>query len=315
MKSMRLVMALALAGPLAFASFAGAAEDKSVEVIVAARSAMGGQKLEAVKTISATGEYRRMMGEREINGEATIEIIAPDKIKRTEEMGIQGGPTFSRTVALDGADYWEDTTNRGGGFMRFGGPGGPGGPGGGQGPSEADRERFRQMAQRRLQGELQRYLIVWLMRTDAPITYVGEAEAEDGKADVVEVKPEGGTPLRVFFDQTSHLPLMLTYEGAQPRMMMFRQGGGPGGAPGANAPGGNAPAPPDPEEMRRRMAEPPKVVTFEVRFSDFKNVNGVVLPHQMSQSVEGKPTEEWTISQFKVNPNLKPESFAKKSKS
>ena len=117
-------------------------------------------------------------------------------------MGIQGGPTFSRTVALDGADYWEDTTNRGGGFMRFGGPGGPGGPGGGQGPSEADRERFRQMAQRRLQGELQRYLLVWLMRTDAPITYVGEAEAEDGKADVVEVKPEGGTPLRVFFDQT-----------------------------------------------------------------------------------------------------------------
>ena len=214
-------------------------------------------------------------------------------------MGIQGGPTFSRTVALDGADYWEDTTNRGGGFMRFGGPGGPGGPGGGQGPSEADRERFRQMAQRRLQGELQRYLLVWLMRTDAPMTYGGEAEAEDGKADVVEVKPEGGTPMRVFFDQKSHLPLMLTYEGAQPRMMMFRQGRGPGGAPGGNAPGGNAPAPPDPEEMRRRMAEPPKMVTFEVRFSDFKNVNGVDLAapdvaerrRQADRGVDGQPVQ------------------------
>ena len=102
--------------------------------------------------------------------------------------------------------------------MRFGGPGGPGGPGG-QGPSEADRERFRQMAQRRLQGELQRYLLVWLMRTDAQMTYGGEAEAEDGKADVIEVKTEGGTPMRVFFDQKTHLPLMLTYEGPQPRMM------------------------------------------------------------------------------------------------
>ena len=310
MNSIRYVMAVALSAPIAVFANTGAAatEDRAIEVIVAARTAMGGEKLEAVKTISATGEYRRLMGEREINGEATVEIIAPDKIKRTEEMGIQGGPTFSRTVALDGSDYWEDSTNRGGGgFMRFGGPGGPAGPGG-QGPSEAERERFRQMAQRRLKGELQRYLLVWLMRTDAQMLYAGEAEAEDGKADVLDVKSEGGTPMRIFFDQKTHLPLMLTYQGALPRMMI-RQGG-----PGA-APGGNAAPPPDPEEMRRRMAEPPKIVTFELRFSDFKNVSGVMLPHQMSQSVEGKPTEEWTVSQFKINPNLKPESFAKKNKS
>jgi hypothetical protein len=302
----RFVMALALALPVGIAAHAAGAEDKAIEVMVAARSAMGGSKLEAVKSISATGEYRRLMGDREINGEATIEIIVPDKIKRTEEMGIQGGPTMSRTVVLDGTEYWEDTTNRGGNFMRFGGPGGPGGPGG-QGPSEADRERFRQMAQRRLQGELQRYLLAWLARTDAQMTYGGEAEAEDGKADVIDVKSEGGAPIRIFFDQKTHLPLMLTYDGPQPRMMMVRRPGG--------APGGNPGPPPDPEEMRRRMAEPPKIVTFEVRFSDFKDVNGVMLPHQMSQSVEGKPTEEWTVSQFKVNPNLKPESFTKKNKS
>src|SRR5215207_5004344 len=228
MRSNRYVVALALALPMGIAAHASGAEDKTIEVIVAARMAMGGQKLEAVKTISATGEYRRLMGEREINGEATIEIIAPDKIKRTEEMGIPGGPTMSRTVALDGAEHWEDTTNRGGNFMRFGGPGGPGGPGGqgGQGPSEADRERFRQMAQRRLQGELQRYLLAWLARTDAQMTYGGEAEAEDGKADVIDVKSEGGTPIRIFFDQETHLPLMLTYEGPQPRMMVRRRPGG-----------------------------------------------------------------------------------------
>ena len=305
MKPSGYVMALAFALAMAIAANASAAEDKAIEVMVAARSAMGGSKLDAVKSISATGEYRRLMGDREINGEATIEIIVPDKIKRTEEMGIPGGPTMSRTVVLDGTEYWEDTTNRGGNFMRFGGPGGPGGPGS-QGPSEADRERFRQMARRRLQGELQRYLLVWLARTDAQMTYGGEAEAEDGKADVIDVKSDGGAAIRIFFDQETHLPLMLTYEGPQPRMMLRRAGG---------APGGNAGPPPDPEEMRRRMAEPPKMVTFEVRFADFKDVNGVILPHQMSQSVEGKPTEEWTVSQFKVNPNLKPESFTKKNKS
>src|SRR5215203_1151560 len=95
----RYVMALAFALPMAIAAHASAAQDKAIEVMVAARSAMGGSKLEAVKSISATGEYRRLMGDREINGEATIEIIVPDKIKRTEEMGIPGGPTMSRTVS------------------------------------------------------------------------------------------------------------------------------------------------------------------------------------------------------------------------
>ena len=243
MTLIRFVMPLALAVHIGIAAHAAGAEDKAIEVIVAARSAIGGSKLEGVKSISATGEYRRLMGEREINGETTIEIIVPDKIKRTEEMGIAGGPTMSRTVVLDGSDYWEDTTNRGGNFMRFGGPGRPGGPGG-QGPSEADRERFRQMAQRRLQGELQRYLFVWLARTDAQMTYGGEAEAEDGKADVIDVKTGSGTPMRVFFDQETHLPLMLTYEGPQPRMMVRRSGGAPG-AHGRAAAGPRRDAPAD----------------------------------------------------------------------
>ena len=125
MTLIRLVMPLALAVHIGIAAHAAGAEDKAIEVIVAARSAIGGSKLEGVKSISATGEYRRLMGEREISGETTIEIIVPDKIKRTEEMGIAGGPTMSRTVVLDGSDYWEDTTNRGGNFMRFGGPGTP----------------------------------------------------------------------------------------------------------------------------------------------------------------------------------------------
>jgi hypothetical protein len=155
------------------------------------------------------------------------------------------------------------------------------------------------MAERRLRSELQRYLVAWLVRTDAPTTYVGEAEAEDGKADAIDVTPEGLSPMRVFFDQQTHRPVMLTYEGPQMRMMV-RQRGEPA---------------PDPEEMRRRMAEPPKMVTYELRFSDYREVGGIVLPHQMTQSVGGKPTEEWTVSEFKVNPNLKPEAFAKKGKS
>lgn len=304
MRVIRIGLAASLALALSAAT-ATAADQKADELLAAMREAIGGSKADGVKTLSATGEFRRIMGEREINGDLTIEMIAPDKFKRTEDMGIPGGPTFSRVVAVNGTEVWEDSTNRGGGpgmMMRMGGPGGPGGPGGqpGQGPSEEDRARWRQAQQRRALGDFNRNLLLLLGRTSAPATYVGEAEAEDGKADVIEVKPEGAAAMRLFLDQQTHLPLMLTYTGVMPRMIT-RQAGGP---------------PPSQEEMRKRWEEmrsqPPQEVTYEVHAEDYRDVSGVKLPHRLTQSVDGKATEEWTVSGFKINPNLKPESFAKK---
>lgn len=274
------------------------AQDKATELLAAARASLGGDTLEAVKGLSITGEFRRLMGDRELNGEVTIDLAVPDRIKRVEEMGFPGGPAMVRTAALSGDEFWEDTTSRGGGgrFMaRFGGPGGPGGQ-----PSEADRERFRQMQQRRLAGELHRLMLAFLLRTEAPITYVGTAEAADGTAEVLEILTPDARPMRLFLDQQTHQPLMLTYEGVLPRVFT-RQAGGPGGG-----------ARPDPEEMRRRTAEPPQLVTFELRFDDYKAVNGVMLPHLLIQTTGGQATEEWTITRVKLNPSFKSDAFTKK---
>jgi hypothetical protein len=339
---MRSLVLLLAAATLATTAPTMAADDNQAgELLIAARVALGGEKVDAVKALSANGDFRRLLGDREMTGETTIELMPPDKLKRTDDMGFAGGPSFSRVVAINGTEFWEDSTNRGGGgFMaRAAGAGGQGGPGGanGQGPTEEERARFRQMQQRRLEGDLRRYMLVWLMRTDAPVSYVGTAEAADGKADVLEVKPEGVPPMRLFLDQQTHLPLMLSYKGMLPRFFMQRRettnndapssgsnpGGPPAGAPPGNAPGpagpnagpqagGQPPAPPSPEEIRRRMAEPPQEVTFEMRLADYKKVDGVMLPHTITQSVDGKATEEWTITQYKVNPKMKPETFVKK---
>ena len=308
-----LVFLLAAAVLAGVAPTMAADDNQAAELLVAARVALGGEKVDAVKALSATGDFRRMLGEREMTGETTIELMPPDKLKRTDDMGFAGGPSFSRVVALNAGEFWEDSTNRGGGgFMaRAAGAGAPGGPGGGNGqaPTEEDRARFRQMQQRRLEGDLRRYMLIWLMRTDAPVSYVGTAEAADGKADVLEVKPEGVPSMRLFLDQQSHLPLMLSYKGTLPRFFMQRRESNASGAPPAGA---QPPAAPSPEEIRRRMAEPPQEVTFEVRLADYKKVEGVMLPHTITQSVDGKATEEWTISQYKVNPKLKPDTFVKK---
>ena len=37
-----------------------------------------------------------------------------------------------------------------------------------------------------------------------------------------------------------------------------------------------------------------------------------MLPHRLTQSVDGAPVEEWTLEKIKVNPQIKSDFFDKK---
>lgn len=277
-----------------------APDPKAQDVLKQARVALGGEAaLAKVQSLTVTGSSRRTFGEREFTADVTLDFLFPDKYKRTEDVGIQGGPSFTRVSAVNGSEVWDDSTNRGGGGFRFGGPGGPGGQGQGQGQgrqiTEEDRQRFRQMQERRMKGELARYALIWLVKTDAPVSYAGVAEAPDGKADVLDVKPADAPAMKLFVDQSSHKPLMLTYEGLMPRIAFNRNGQRP-----------------TPEEIEKMRNTPPQPVTFEVHFTDYKKVDGVLLPHTITQGMNGTVNEEFTIDKYKLNAPLKPEQFVKK---
>ena len=64
------------------------------------------------------------------------------------------------------------------------------------------------------------------------------------------------------------------------------------------------------EEMR---GTPPQMVENTVYFSDHKEVNGVMLPHRLMRSVDGKTVEEIEIKKYKANPTLDPQMFEKKA--
>lgn len=87
---------------------------------------------------------------------------------------------------------------------------------------------------------------------------------------------------------------------------------------GGRGPGGQPPTPEQMEQMRQRMAErmreqgPPPMATITLRFDDYKAVDGVLLPHRIDQSVDGTPSEEWTVEKYRVNPSLKADFFTKK---
>jgi hypothetical protein len=301
------------------------AEDRVADVLSAARKALGGDdKIAGVKTLIAEGPFRRTMGGRaDMEGTATLTIARPDKMKRVEEMtpgGMIGGPVIERTSVLAGTTAWDDTQNRGGmgGGMRImiaDGP--PGGASGGPTPEQLNEARVR-----RMRVQLQRLSAALLADAATPWVDAGVAESPDGKADILETKEETGRTLRLFIDQASHLPLMVQYQDPKPMVMMNngpRPGpagpGGPGGAGGAvRGPGG--PPPMTPEDVQRRVAEmqrtPPQLGTYAMSLSDYRKVDGVMLPHKVETSIDGEPNEEWTIEKYKVNPQVKADTWEKK---
>lgn len=303
------------------------AADRVSDLVAQARKALGGEeKFAAVKTLSFTGEFRRTMGDRQMEGTSQLIIARPDKMRRSEEIsmgGMSGGPSVERISVLAGDDAWEDVQNLGGGGggMRFemrrgpDGPGGPGGPGGPRGPGGAGgqpptEEQQHQFRLHRMKTEMLRWTVALLV--DSPQAFVdgGVAESPEGKADILETKDEGGRSLKLFIDQTTHMPLMIQYEEQRPFMMMM---GGPGGRRGPDA----GPQPTR-EEMEQRIEErrrnPPKPSTFALHLDDYKKVDGILLPHKINTTIDGQPNEELTIEKYKLNAAVKPAEFEKPKK-
>jgi hypothetical protein len=306
-----------------------AAQDKAADVMKQAREALGGKKLTELKSLTLEGPFRREMGPRQVSGTVALTLQLPDKMHRSEDTEMMGGISIERLSVLNGEKTWEDMQNHGGMggnmqiVMRTGPPG-----------QELNPEQVEQARLRRFRTEFSRYLLAFTGGTGLSPIYVAVAEAPEGKADVLEVKSETGQSIRIFIDQQTHMPLMLQYMEVRPRMM-FNGPGGPGGPAGAGrgvrgGPGGppppdthDTPVPPppqgdgprpNPDEIRRRMESmpPPAPSQVSLYLGDYKKVDGVMLPHRLTQAIEGKTVDEWTIEKVKVNPAIKADLFDKK---
>ena len=158
------------------------------------------------------------------------------------------------------------------------------GPGRGRGGAGVDPD-----AQRRArQAEVGRLWLMWLLRTETPVTWIGIAESPDGKADVLETR-FAGESARLFLDAASHMPLMMTWQGVPAGGQ-----GGRGGRRGAAAEAG-----------------PPQPMMFEMTFADHRVVNGIRLPHVVTRGMNGQTIERWTIRSYRVNPSFNADTFTR----
>lgn len=304
-------VALAVMLAMGFSSGAAAQDAKAAEVLAKTRKAIGDKKLDALKSLSLQAALQRNIGDRQMTSEIEVLVEMPDKYVRIDTpsgaMGLQLSMGFNGDKGII----------PGGGNMSMG----PGGAmvfrmGGGAPAPEGPKPTPEQLAEmsraqvRTQRTEISRLMLGWfgMVHPALPVqyTYAGEAESPDGKAHVIDVKDSDGFAARLFVDQNNYLPLMVTYQGRQPRMMTATAGSG--GAVTREAGRGTSE-----QDIQKMLAEQP-TVEFSLFFDDWREVDGIHFPHVMRRASAGATNEEWTISKVKVNPKLDAKKFAVETK-
>jgi hypothetical protein len=334
----RALAPFALAAVIAFAqpiAFSAQETGKAAEILTAARKAIGDKKLDALKTFSVQSDLQRNLASMQLNSDVEIVLELPDKYLRSETpssggmiVAAAGTTGFSGDRPLQKANAGGMPAG-GGMVFRMGGPAGSLPGGSSEKPTPEQLQEMNRMLVRSSQTEASRLMLGWFAMAhpsiNAQYTYAGEAESPDGKAYVIDVKSADNFAARLFIDEQTHLPLMVTYQGPQPRMMT-RTGGA---QPAAPAGGGNPhtvtmSASMTEEEKKKAQADmdkqiqdlqrqPPVMADYTVFFDDWRDTDGIRFPFKMRRAMGSETTEEWTITKVKINPKIDPKRFAAES--
>jgi hypothetical protein len=305
---------------------------EAAAVLGAARDALGGDKrISSIKTIVSSGRTRQLQGDNLVPIEFEITIELPDKYVRTDEIPAkESGPSsrgFNGTTLIQAGDM------PGGG--RRGGPppgaappppreGGPaaggtreGGRAGGGSPPDPTMPVKQDFAR----------LTLGMFATSFssyPLSFgfAGQAEAPEGKADVLDVKGPGNFSARFFIDSKTHLPLMLSWT-TPPNLVPVVAGQKP---PANLAPGSvvfETPAPPSasatPEQKkqfeeealaaRKKAMADTRPTENRIYYADYRDVDGLKLPFRIRRAVGATTVEETAIDRYRLNAKIDSRKF------
>ncbi len=305
---------LALAVALALGATGVQADEKAAEVVAAARKALGGEKsLAALKSFSLRASYRRELAngpgplpagaganvtilrggaapegpQSQVAGDIEIDVQFPNKYIKADTS--TGAFAMSRVEGFEGDRAFADISTTTPGVLIMG-------------MKPNDGPDAAKMILRRTRADLARLLLGVLAGTqpDFPVTftYVARAESPDGTADVLDVRGPDDFQVRLFVDAEAHLPLMLTYMAPEPRISIRTvKGDRPDVGRGEALP------------VEHTPAQPPKMIEYRLYFSDYRNVDGLRLPHHVTRGTATATTEEWDVRSYKLNPQFKPDRF------
>ncbi|MCU1266622.1 MAG: hypothetical protein JWM21_2940 [Acidobacteria bacterium] len=305
MKNLALLFLL-IVGALICPRIVVADDQRAQEILKQARAAIGGEEiLQTIQGLVLKGQYRRIMGDRELSGDRDLSILLPDKYLIEDSLSEGSLSTaIINTKGLNGQRAWNGSSGGGGGHMiiRMAGPGGQ---------QQATPEQMEAMFRRQYGMELTRYLLAILLTPPSSLgveyVYAGESDVEDAHAEAIDVRGPDNFAVRLFFDKQTHMPLLLSYRGRKQRIMTsFAR------STGANSEDAIKKAR---EEADKKLAAEgaakPEDVDFFIRLTDYKRVNGLLLPHKLTFLTETEVSEEFAVSKYQLNPHFKSDKFQK----
>jgi len=274
-------------------------------VLADARAALGGEaRLSAVKSFTTTGRTQRVQGDNLLPIEFEILAELPDKYLRKDEIPAQeSDPT---TLGFNGGQLLQIP------------PAAPPEPRPGMPapPPGMFENMLKQRALTARQDFARLMLGMFATSFDAyPLTfkYIGQAEAPQGKAHVLEATGENDFKIRFFVHMDTSLPVMVSWT-APARPAPPARGGEPaarGGPPPAQsaqppAPPAQPPAPTASVPPAPSASVPPE---HRLYFADYRDVDGIKLPFRLRRGIGVNTTEETTFDRFRINQKIDPRRF------
>ena len=315
-----------------------ATSGEAAVVLSAAREALGGEKrVSSVKTVIASGHTRLLQGGNLVPILFEINIELPDKYVRTDEIPARESGPSSRGFNGDGLVQSGEAPGPGG---RRGGPPAPGGPGaappagadgkpappggaaaGGRGPAGPPPNPTVPVKQDFTRLTLGMFATSF---SSYPLSFghAGQAEAPEGKADVLDVKGAGNFSARLFIDSKTHLPLMLSWT-TPPNLVPVVAGQ----KPPANLPPGavtfETPMPPpdsataeqkkqfEEEALaaRKKAMASTRPTENRIYYADYRDVDGLKLPFRIRRAVGATTVEETIFDRYRLNARVDPRKF------
>ncbi|MBS1787125.1 MAG: hypothetical protein JST85_05350 [Acidobacteria bacterium] len=331
--------------PQANANSEAANKARAESILKQTRDALGGEaNLSAIKSLAINGEFRTVMGGREIKGDIKIEMLLPDKYQRTIKTNT-GQMTLTRIDTANGAEAWRDqkrdmnmvSTGDAGGFASAGasGGGGLGGDGGGGavgtgGGGATGRGGGGGFGGGGRGGRGGGGGFGGGPANGGGGGIIGEASPETQR----QIKEDysrmliaflAGTPAASSFDYTYDRELdakdgkvdVIRITGKDEFvvwMMVDRIAKRPrmlvyrALAPRAVVRTSNQ----SPTIVGEGNAEDPKLMDYQLFLGDYKQEGSVWMPHQIVRVVNNQPQEEWKVTKVKFNQDIKANKFEKK---
>jgi hypothetical protein len=284
------------------------------KVLADVREALGGEKkLAAVTSLMVSGRSTRVTGDSSsAPADFEMAMLLPDKYMKKEVVAVMGTNTLSRTSGFNGGELIEAMDappGMGSGGMVIRMAGAPGAMGTPQTPEqEQEMRRITLLANRQEFARLTLGMFAASFKA-YPLTFAsaGQAESPDGKADVIDVKGEGGFAAKLFVDAKTHLPLMLSWMAKEP----LRMNVGPGGVRmgGAMSPEQRDQLMKDLDQRMKNAEAERRTVEYRIYYADYQDVGGVKMPSKIQRSIDGKPADELALEKIKLNPRIDPKKF------